>query len=79
MVGYFACLRNPPAKADFYTETWLTYVAQKTGGVDDHLREWARTILTWPFIYGMALAGYRYFRHYNPDELALESAASAAY
>lgn len=79
VVGYFACLRNPPDTADFYTETWLEYVAGKTGGVDAHQREWARNILTWPFIYGMALASYRYFRQHNPNELALESAASAVY
>lgn len=79
VAGYFSCLRNPPDKADFYTETWLEYVVEKTGGADDHLREWAKNILTWPFIYGMALAGYRYFRQYNPDELALESAAAAVY
>jgi hypothetical protein len=79
VAGYFSCLRNPPDKADFYTETWLEYVAEKTGGADANLQEWAKNILTWPFIYGMALAGYGYFRQYNPDELALESAAAAVY
>lgn len=79
IAGYFACLRDPPASPDFYTETWLDYVASKSGDVDDDLRKWALTILSWPFIYGMALAGYGWFREHNPDELALESAAAGVY
>ena len=42
-------------------------------------RRWAINILQWPFIYGMALAGYRSFKVNNPDELAFESKAAAVY
>ena len=79
IVGYFACLRNPHNRPDFYAQTWLRLMEDKFGPISPEQRMWANNILQWPFIQGMALAGYRWFRRYNPDELALEAKASALY
>ncbi|MBN1352871.1 hypothetical protein JXJ21_26010 [candidate division KSB1 bacterium] len=78
ITAYLACLRNPQHRPDFYTQTWLKHV-EKNGAVTPEIRQWAINILTWPFIYGMALAAYRCFREHNPYELAMESMASAIY
>jgi hypothetical protein len=77
--GYFACLRNPVTQPDHYTKTWIETLEEKNGPMTPEVRRWAINILQWPFIYGMALGGYRYFKQHNPDELALESKASAIY
>jgi hypothetical protein len=78
VVGYLACLREPQSEPDFYTQTWTAHMDEKHGPDADRTA-WALHILTWPFIYGMALAAYRHFRVHNPGELALESKASALY
>jgi hypothetical protein len=79
ITAYLASLRNPVTQADHYTKQWIKTLEERDGPLTVEMRRWATNILQWPFIYGMALAGYRYFREYNPDELAFESKAAAVY
>ena len=76
---YFSCLRNPSSTGpDAYAQAWIRYMEDKYGPDADR-EQWAINIINWPFIYGMALAGFRHFRQHNPDELALDSKAAAVY
>ena len=76
---YLACLRDPRENGlDTYGHRWVQFMGERYGH-DAHRERWAVNILAWPFIYGMALAGYREFRKHNPQELAFESKAAAVY
>ena len=75
---YLAALRNPPAEADDYTVVWDRYMTEQYGPSEDR-QKWARFIMAWPFMYGMALAGYREFRRHNPEEHGLDAKAAALY
>jgi hypothetical protein len=75
---YFACLRNPPDKPDAYASHWIRFMEEKYGP-DPHRAAWAVNILTWPFMYGMALAAYRHFKDHHPDEVAMDSKAAALF
>jgi hypothetical protein len=75
---YFACLRNPRKEPDAYAQRWIRHMEAKYGP-DPVRAAWAANIISWPFIFGMALAGFREFRRHNPEEVAFDSAAAAAY
>lgn len=75
---YFACLREPAAQLDAYSRRWVEHMGQRHGP-DPNRDEWAKNILAWPFMYGMALAAYRDFKTANPDETALDSKAAALF
>ena len=75
---YLAALRNPPESLDDYGAQWVQAMEEQHGP-DPHRATWGINILTWPFMYGMALAAYQDFRVHNPDEVALDSMAAALF
>lgn len=75
-IYYLACLRNPPDAADAYAQAWIEHM-NATYGPSPQRDIWAIHILTWPFMYGMALAAFREFRRHNAGEVALDSKAAA--
>ncbi|MBF89198.1 MAG: hypothetical protein CMG75_05935 [Candidatus Marinimicrobia bacterium] len=78
IIFYLSCLRNPPSKPDHYAEDWLEFMETQFGP-NEHLKKWSINILNWPFIQGMALAGFGAFRKTNPNERAMDSKAAAIY
>ncbi|MDP7674676.1 MAG: hypothetical protein QGI31_07570 [Dehalococcoidia bacterium] len=78
IVFYLSCLRNPPNEPDHYAQDWIQFMEAEFGP-NDYLKKWSTNILNWPFIQGMALAGYKSFREINPYERAMDSKAAAIY
>ena len=74
----FACTREPAERLDAHSRRWVEHKEQRFGP-DPIREEWAKNILAWPFMYGMALAAYRDFKAANPGETALDSKAAALF
>ncbi|NPV46386.1 MAG: hypothetical protein HPY69_05490 [Armatimonadetes bacterium] len=78
VVYYLAALRNPSTELDDYSRLWDQYMTEKEGP-NEVRRDWSRNIMAWPFLYGMALAGFAEFARCNPGDYSFHAKAAALY